>query len=126
MKLVRARVTNYKSINDSGWVTMDGVTCLVGKNESGKTAFLHALRRLNPVPGADADFALKDFPRKGYVPLQAVPSGEAGDSRQRRARAVRARAGHNRGPVRGGGPGFQHSGRHQGLRESSVLGDGDK
>ncbi len=67
MELVRARVTNYKSIDDSGWVSINGVTCLVGKNESGKTAFLQALRRLNPVPGTSGDFDLKDYPRKGYA-----------------------------------------------------------
>ncbi len=67
MRLVRARVTNYKSIDDSGWVSIDNVTSLVGKNESGKTAFLQALRRLNPVSGSDAEFDLKDYPRKGYV-----------------------------------------------------------
>ena len=67
MRLTRARVTNFKSIDDSGWVDTDDVTCLVGKNESGKTAFLHALKRLNPVDGVNGDFDLKDYPRKGYV-----------------------------------------------------------
>ena len=66
MKLVRARVTDFKSIDDSGWVDIDAVTSMVGKNESGKTAFLGALKRLNPVDG-DQEFELKDFPRKGYV-----------------------------------------------------------
>ena len=66
MKLVRARVTDYKSIDDSGWVDIDTVTSMVGKNESGKTAFLGALKRLNPVD-SDQGFELKDFPRKGYV-----------------------------------------------------------
>ena len=67
MKLTQARVTNFKSVEDSGWVSLDGVTCMVGKNESGKTAFLNALRRLNPVLGARSDFDLKDYPRKGYI-----------------------------------------------------------
>ncbi len=67
MKITRARVTNYRSIDDSGWVSLDDVTCLVGKNESGKTAFLQALRRLNPVGGANGNFDLRDYPRKGYV-----------------------------------------------------------
>ena len=67
MRLTSARVTDFKSIDDSGWVSTDDVTCLVGKNESGKTAFLHALKRLNPVAGANGDFDLKDYPRKGYV-----------------------------------------------------------
>lgn len=66
MKLVRARVTDFKSIDDSGWVDIDDVTSMVGKNESGKTAFLGALKRLNPVDGIDK-FDLKDYPRKGYV-----------------------------------------------------------
>ncbi len=66
MKLVRARVTDFKSIDDSGWVDIDAVTSMVGKNESGKTAFLGALKRLNPVDG-NQQFELKDYPRKGYV-----------------------------------------------------------
>ena len=67
MELIRARVTNYRSIDDSGWVNIDNVTCMVGKNESGKTAFLQALRRLNPVDSASGKFSLRDYPRKGYV-----------------------------------------------------------
>ena len=47
MRLLRARVLNYQSILDSGWVLLEPVTCLVGKNESGKTAFLQALQKLN-------------------------------------------------------------------------------
>ena len=72
MKLTRARVTNFKSIEDTGWVTIDDVTCMVGKNESGKTAFLHALRRLSPVSGVNGDFDIKDYPRKGYVRYKRI------------------------------------------------------
>ena len=51
MRLVSARVRDYKSITDSGEVAVEeDVTCLVGKNESGKTAVLEALYRLNPIP----------------------------------------------------------------------------
>ncbi len=67
MNITRAKVTNYRSIDDSGWVSLDNVTTLVGKNESGKTAFLQALRRLNPVGGANGKFDIMDYPRKGYV-----------------------------------------------------------
>jgi predicted ATP-dependent endonuclease of OLD family len=67
MNITRAKVTNYRSIDDSGWVTLDNVTTLVGKNESGKTAFLQALRRLNPVGGVNGNFDIMDYPRKGYV-----------------------------------------------------------
>jgi energy-coupling factor transporter ATP-binding protein EcfA2 len=49
MKLVEVQVTNFRNILDSTLVKIEpGITCLVGKNESGKTAFLHALYRLNP------------------------------------------------------------------------------
>ena len=49
MKLTRARVKNYRSIDDSSWVKLEDVTALVGKNESGKTAFLQALRKINSI-----------------------------------------------------------------------------
>jgi predicted ATP-dependent endonuclease of OLD family len=67
MRLKRARVTNYKSIDDSTWVDFENITCLVGKNESGKTAFLHALRNLSPVEGFNGNFDSLDYPRKGYA-----------------------------------------------------------
>lgn len=67
MRLLRARVTNYRSIDDSGWVDCNqDVICLVGKNESGKTSFLQALHRLSPISGSGAEFQYeKDYPRKG-------------------------------------------------------------
>lgn len=49
MKLVEVTVRNFRSIIDSSPVRIqDDITCLVGKNESGKTSFLHSLYRLNP------------------------------------------------------------------------------
>ena len=52
MKLVKAQVQHFRNILDSTEVDIqEDVTCLVGKNESGKTAFLEALRRLNPAQG---------------------------------------------------------------------------
>ena len=51
MRIMSARVTSYKSVSDSGEFTLEpDVTCLVGKNESGKTAVLEAMYRLNPLP----------------------------------------------------------------------------
>ena len=46
MKLTRARVINYKSIDDSSWVRVDDVTALVGKNESGRRHFFKLLEKL--------------------------------------------------------------------------------
>jgi hypothetical protein len=49
VRLVEVQVQNFRNILDSSPVPIESdVTCLVGKNESGKTAFLHALYRLNP------------------------------------------------------------------------------
>ena len=65
MKLIRARITNYKSITDSGWFSLDDCTCLVGKNESGKTAVLQALARTNPATQDLPDFDHRlDYPRR--------------------------------------------------------------
>src|SRR5207244_1254088 len=43
MRLKATHITNYKCIEDSGEFSVEPVTCLVGKNESGKTAILEAL-----------------------------------------------------------------------------------
>jgi len=70
MILKSFQVRKYKNIRCSGEVTLDdGATCLVGKNESGKSALLQALYRLNPVPTGhpDAFVALRDYPRRRYV-----------------------------------------------------------
>ncbi|MEY9137716.1 putative ATP-dependent endonuclease of OLD family [Bradyrhizobium diazoefficiens] len=49
MKLVSVEVDHFKNILKSGTVAIQSdVTCVVGKNESGKTAFLQALHRFNP------------------------------------------------------------------------------
>jgi len=49
MKLRKVRIRMFRNILDSTEVAIDEkVTCLVGKNESGKSAFLHALWRINP------------------------------------------------------------------------------
>lgn len=70
MKLVSARVTKFRSIDDSGKVDFDDVSCLVGKNESGKTAFLHALHRLSPTDDVKVEFKLEDYPRKDFSDYQ--------------------------------------------------------
>jgi AAA ATPase domain len=43
MKLINVHVTNFKSVEDSEEFSVDQVTCLVGKNEAGKSAILLAL-----------------------------------------------------------------------------------
>jgi energy-coupling factor transporter ATP-binding protein EcfA2 len=65
MLLSRALVKRFKSIDDSEVVAFEpDVTCLVGRNESGKTAFLEALARLNPMADDPLGFdELRDYPR---------------------------------------------------------------
>ena len=48
MKLTKVRIKNFKCIHDSTEFDIGDITCLVGKNESGKTAILQALRIFNP------------------------------------------------------------------------------
>jgi len=65
--LTKAQVLKYKSIEDSSPVDIaEDVTVLVGKNESGKTAFLEALHKALPLGNAKFDFVF-DYPRKDYV-----------------------------------------------------------
>ena len=67
MKLIKFRIQHYKSIKDSGWCWLaSDVTTLAGKNESGKSAILEALR---------------DFDIEGEsIPDGARPIDDSGDS----------------------------------------------
>lgn len=67
MRIIKARVQNYRSIIDSGYFDIEEIkTILVGPNEAGKTAILQALQKLNP-PDSVAKFdALRDYPRSLY------------------------------------------------------------
>src|SRR6185503_151090 len=60
----KVRVTKFKSVKDSGEFSIDpSVTCLVGKNESGKTALLQAMEKVNPVIAGHGQFDELDYPR---------------------------------------------------------------
>lgn len=61
MKLTKYRVTNFRSVKDSGWIDCDDVTTLVGVNESGKSNLLLALWKLNPAREGKIDI-LHDMP----------------------------------------------------------------
>ena len=64
MKLIATRVKEYKSIWDSNDFEIGDITCLVGKNEAGKTALLEALYKLNPIISTDSEFDVtNDYPR---------------------------------------------------------------
>ena len=63
MKLKSFRVTKFRNIVDSGEITADpAVTCLVGKNEAGKSGLLEALYLFNPA--YDESFNIQEqYPR---------------------------------------------------------------
>lgn len=80
MKLTDVHITNYRPVEDSDQFGIEpDVTCLVGKNESGKTANLQALYRLNPIETSktfdeDIDFpAKRTRDRKKYRAKQQIP-----------------------------------------------------
>jgi len=67
MKLRSIKVKNFKCIMDCGEIGISKIGCLVGKNESGKTALLQALYRLNPIDEKDSQFSVTDEYPRTYV-----------------------------------------------------------
>ena len=71
MKLAAVQIHEYKSIRDSNRFEIGDVTCLVGKNESGKTALLEAIYRLNPIVEEHGRFDVTDdYPRSDVEDYQ--------------------------------------------------------
>jgi hypothetical protein len=79
MKLVKAQVTNYRSVEDSGEFIVDDLVCLVGKNEAGKTAILQAISGINPHPLTPIAYDKeRDYPRRYLTAYsQRHPDGPA-------------------------------------------------
>ena len=72
MRFRTVRVTKFQSIQDSTEFEIGSVTCLVGKNESGKTAILRSIYRLNPITQTGTEFvAAHDYPRSEFVSYEA-------------------------------------------------------
>src|SRR5215469_8980461 len=64
MLLKAFTITDFQSIRNSTCIGVDDITCLVGKNEAGKTALLKALYRLHPINRGDDRFDVTDdYPR---------------------------------------------------------------
>jgi predicted ATPase len=76
VNLLSFRTERFRNILDSGTIEVDPrVTCLVGKNESGKTNILHALHALNPALN-DRFFDQQQYPR--WLQKEHQRSGEFG------------------------------------------------
>ncbi len=74
MRLIAARVQNYRSVRDTGWFDVEAdKTILVGPNEAGKTAVLKALQHISAPVGKPGFEPLRDYPRKLYS--QDIQSG---------------------------------------------------
>ena len=77
MKLTKVRIKEFQSIQDSNEFKIGDVTCLVGKNEAGKTALLKALYRLNPIIESDGKFdVMDDYPRRNVDEYQEAVATE--------------------------------------------------
>ncbi len=77
MKLIKVQVTNFRSIDDSGIFDIGDLTCLVGKNEAGKTAILSAIHGISPTDQFSYD-RTRDYPRRFLNKFdERHPSGES-------------------------------------------------
>ncbi|MGE6277723.1 ATP-dependent nuclease [Aeromonas media] len=63
MKLAKVQVTNFRSVEDSEIFDIGDLTCLVGKNEAGKTAILKAIHGAGPLDQFAYD-RTRDYPRR--------------------------------------------------------------
>ena len=83
MELKEFRVREFRSVWDSGPIKIDRqMTCLVGKNEAGKTTLLNALYRTNPIIAADAVFdETYDYPKREVEDYRfAIENGDRGEA----------------------------------------------
>ena len=62
MKLAEFRITNYRNIRDSGWITVNDISAFVGQNEAGKSNLFEALYRINPFAPNGAYSIDEDWP----------------------------------------------------------------
>ncbi len=62
MFLKAYRIQMYKCVYDSGWIEIDPLTVIIGKNESGKTSLLNGLYRFNPFKPENYNIE-KEWPR---------------------------------------------------------------
>ncbi|TDU04198.1 putative ATP-dependent endonuclease of OLD family [Streptomyces sp. 846.5] len=133
MQLISTHITNYRSVEDSGDITVESdVTCLVGKNESGKTTVLQGLYRIKPVEASKTFDEVVDFParltrqRKEYAENARIPVVEATfrfDEQEIKTIEADLGAGALRSPEFTVAIGYRHSNRtlQLDLDESAVV-----
>jgi predicted ATP-dependent endonuclease of OLD family len=62
MQIETFRIWKYRNIQDSGEIPVEKLSCIVGKNQSGKTALLRALHKFNPYDPDPYDIR-REWPR---------------------------------------------------------------
>jgi ABC-type cobalamin/Fe3+-siderophores transport system ATPase subunit len=72
MKLMQFRVTNFRSVEDSGWIQAEDVTALIGVNESGKTNLLLPLWKLKPARDGEI-LPTSDYPKTMFGEIRTHP-----------------------------------------------------
>ena len=70
--LKRYRVSNFRSVSDSGWLDAARVTALIGVNESGKTNLLMPLWKLNPAGDGGIE-PTSDYPKLLFGTIRQDP-----------------------------------------------------
>lgn len=73
MQLTGFKVTNFRSVKDSGWIDAAEITALIGTNESGKTNLVVPLWKLNPAKEGEIKL-IADAPRKDYNAIRQAKS----------------------------------------------------
>jgi len=96
MKLKQFRVTNFRSVQDSGWIEAERVTALIGVNESGKTNLLLPLWKLKPARDGEIQ-PTSDFPKTMFGAIRSAPGDyyfiEADFWTEEWSRSIAAKAG---------------------------------
>lgn len=79
MKLIEAHATNYRNIIDADAIAIGQTTCLVGKNEAGKSAFLKALEGTRSTDSTFTEYGkVTNYPRRYLAEYdQAHKDGKA-------------------------------------------------
>ena len=72
MRLIKYRVTNFRSVKDSGEIEAGDVAALIGVNESGKTNLLLPLWKLNPAREGGIQ-PTSDYPKTMFADIRANP-----------------------------------------------------
>lgn len=62
MRLSEFKVTNFRNVIDTGWISVSSVSSFVGQNEAGKSNLFEALVMLNPFDNRDGYRVEEDWP----------------------------------------------------------------